>query len=274
MLESILEYQFLQNAIMASVLASIICGIIGVIIIEKKLTMMSSGVAHTAYGGVGLGYLLGFEPILGAMFFAVGSALGIGYFKRKGNIQSDISIALFWSFGMALGIVFIGFAPGYPPDMSTYLFGDILAVRRTDLILMAILTGVIVCIILSLYKDIKAYLFDCEFASIIGICTTFLEYLILILIAFSVVILIRIAGIILVLSLLTAPAAISSLLCKRLSSRMILSVILGFVFCFFGLWLSYMLNISSGACIVILSIICYMCTHIYIKLKKENQLLK
>lgn len=269
MLESIFKYQFLQNALLASVLASIICGIIGVIVIEKKLTMMSSGVAHTAYGGVGLGYLLGFEPIIGAFIFAFASALGIGYFKNKGNIQSDISIALFWSFGMALGIIFIGFALGYPPDMSTYLFGDILAVRSTDLILMVMLTIIISFVIVALFHDIKTFIFDPEFAKIIGIKTVFLEYLILILIAFSVVILIRIAGIILVLALLTAPAAISSVISNKFKVRMILSTVLCFVFCFFGLWISYGLNISSGACIVILSITSYIAVYLLKRIKEK-----
>lgn len=267
MLVNIFNYQFIQNAIIASVLASIICGIIGVIIIEKKLTMMSSGVAHTAYGGVGLGYLLGFEPIIGALVFAVTSALGIGFFKRKGNIQSDVSIALFWSFGMALGIVFIGFAPGYPPDMATYLFGDILAVRRPDLIFMSVITLVVVFVVISLYQDLKVFLFDNEFANVIGIKTKFLDYLVLILIALSVVILIHIAGIILVLALLTAPAAISSLLSRKLKSRMIISILLGLLFCLLGLWLSYIFNISSGACIVILSITVYALIYFFIRIK-------
>lgn len=269
MLESILKYQFLQNALMASVLASIICGLIGVIVIEKKLTMMSSGVAHTAYGGVGLGYLLGFEPIYGAFLFALASAFGIGYFKRKGNIQSDISIALFWSFGMALGIVFIGFAPGYPPDMSTYLFGDILAVRRQDLGFMAAMTGMTVFIIVALFEDWKAYLFDEEFATIIGIKTTFLDYLILALIALAVVIIIRIAGIILALALLTAPAATAALLSQKLSTRMILSTLLGLLFCVVGLWLSYVFHISSGACIVLLSIACYALVYLCKGIKRS-----
>ncbi|MFI3206496.1 MAG: metal ABC transporter permease [Clostridia bacterium] len=263
MLESILKYQFLQNALIASVLASILCGLIGVIVIEKKLTMMSSGVAHTAYGGVGLGYMLGFEPIYGAFLFALASAFGIGYFKRKGNIQSDISIALFWSFGMALGIVFVGFAPGYTPDMSTYLFGDILSVRRQDLIFMAIMTLITVFVVVALFEDWKAYLFDEEFASIIGIRTKFLEYLLLALIALAVVMLIRIAGIILVLALLTAPAATAGLLSNSLKFRMILSTVFGLFFCFVGLWLSYVFNISSGACIVILSIACYAVVYLF-----------
>ena len=114
MISAIFQYQFLQHAVIACVLASVVCGLIGVIIVEKKLIMMSGGIAHTAYGGVGLGYLCGFEPMLGAVMFSVGAAVGIGAIKRKGGVHTDIIIALFWSLGMALGTAFIGFMDSYP----------------------------------------------------------------------------------------------------------------------------------------------------------------
>ena len=160
MLEALFQYQFLQNAFIASVLGSIVCGIIGVIIVEKKLMMMSGGIAHTAYGGVGLGYLLGFEPIWGAMGFSVAAAIGVGAIKRRGGSGTDVIIAMFWSLGMALGIAFIGLAPGYPPNMESYLFGNILSVTRGDLLTMAILTGVIVALILIFYNNWNYRIFN------------------------------------------------------------------------------------------------------------------
>ena len=261
MISALFEYQFMQNAFIASILASIVCGIIGVIVVEKKLVMMSGGIAHTAYGGVGLGYLLGFEPIIGAFLFSVSAALGIGAIKRRGGVQSDVIIGLFWSLGMALGIVFIALMPGYPPDLNSYLFGNILSVTKADLYLMIILSFLVVFIVIALFNDWKAYLFDEEFASIIGIKTVFLEYLLLVLVAMTVVVLIRVAGIILVLALLTAPSAMASIFSKRLKSRMIFAVIFGVIFCISGLWISYKLNIASGACIVILSVVCYFFTY-------------
>lgn len=261
MIQALFEYQFMQNALIASLLASIVCGMIGVIVVEKKLVMMSGGIAHTAYGGVGLGYLLGFEPILGAFLFSVSAAIGIGVIKRKGGVQSDVIIGLFWSLGMALGIVFIALMPGYPPDISSYLFGNILSVTKADLYLMMILSFFVVFIIIALFHHWKAYLFDEEFASIIGIKTVFLEYLLLILVAMTVVVLIRIAGIILVLALLTSPSAMASVFTKKLKSRMIFAVFFGMFFCISGLWISYKLNIASGACIVILSVVCYFLTY-------------
>ncbi len=274
MLKALFEYRFLQNAFIASMLASIVCGIIGVIIVEKKLVMMSGGIAHTSYGGVGLGYLLGFEPIIGAFLFSIGAALGIGYIKRKGNARTDVVIGLFWSLGMALGILFIAVMPGYPPDMSSYLFGNILSVTKSDLKLMIILTFFVLFITVSLYNDWKVYLFDEEFASIIGKKTAFMEYLILVLIAMTVVVLIRVVGIILILALLTAPAATSAMLTNNLKNRMIYSIIIGIIYCFAGLWIAYEVNIASGASIIILSVICYSIIYIirsiYMKTEKKQ----
>ena len=257
MIDALLRYQFLQNALLSGILASIVCGIIGVIIVEKKLVMMSGGIAHTSYGGVGLGYLMGFEPIIGAFLFSICAALGIGYIKRKGGAHSDVVIGLFWSLGMALGILFIFLMPGYPPDLSSYLFGSILSVTKADLYLMICLTVIVTAVVIILFNDWKAYLFDEEFASIRGIKTTFLEYLLLVLIAMTVVVLIRVVGIILVLALLTAPAAAAGMLTQSLAKRMLYSVILGMIFCTAGLWISYEINIASGAAIVILSVLCY-----------------
>jgi len=269
MLSDIFNYQFIQNAVVASLLASIICGIIGVIIVEKKLVMMSGGIAHTSYGGVGLGYLLGFEPILGAFFISILAALGISYIRRNGKTQSDVIIGMFWSFGMALGILFISLMPGYPPDLSSYLFGSILSVTRTDLGLMAILTFIIVMAVILLFNYWKSYLFDEEFAAIIGIKTGFLEHLLFILIAMSVVVLIKVVGIVLVLALFTAPTAIAGLLTGKLVSRMILSVVVGSILCLSGLYISYALNIASGAAIVILSGISYMLVYLLVILHKK-----
>lgn len=253
MIEAIFKYQFLQNALIACVLASVVCGIIGVIIVEKKLVMMSGGIAHTAYGGVGLGYLIGVEPMLCAVGFSVLAALGIGGVKRRGKANADVIIALFWSVGMALGIAFIGFMKGYPPDMNSYLFGNILTVTKSDLVMMAALVAVVALIIIIFFNQWKTYLFDEEFAKIIGMNTAFLEYLLLILIALTVVVLIRVAGIILVLALLTAPAATAGMITHDLKKRILFASALGIVYCLAGLYVSYTFNIASGATIIIVS---------------------
>ncbi|MFA5659496.1 MAG: metal ABC transporter permease, partial [Oscillospiraceae bacterium] len=195
MLSSLFKYQYLQNAVIAGILACIVCGIIGVIIVEKSLVMMSGGIAHTSYGGVGLGYLLGIEPIIGAFAFSLCAALGIGVIKRKGKARSETVISLFWSLGMALGILFIGLTPGYPPDLTSYLFGNILAVTKSDIMLMFSLTVVVILIITLFFNSWKAYLFDEEFSQITGIKTALLEYILLSLIAMTIVVLIKVVGI-------------------------------------------------------------------------------
>jgi zinc transport system permease protein len=262
MISALMQYQFLQNALIAGLLSSIVCGVIGVIVIEKKLVMLSGGIAHTSYGGVGLGYLLGFEPILGAFLFAVGGALAIGRLSRRKETHSDVVIGLFWSFGMALGILFIALTPGYPPDMNSYLFGNILSVTRGDLLLMLSLTCLVVLAVAAFYDTWKAFLFDEEFSAVMGVRTDRLNDLLLILVAMTVVVLIRVVGIILVLALLTAPAAVAGLLTNSFGKRIAYSVLFGAIFCLAGLWLSYTLNIASGACIVILSAVCYFAVYL------------
>lgn len=257
MFSALFQYQFLQNAMLAAILASVVCGVIGVIIVEKKLLMLSGGIAHTAYGGVGLGYLLGFEPIWGAFLFAAASAIGIGTIRRKGGGRSDVIISLFWSLGMALGILFIALTPGYPPDMNSYLFGNILTVTRFNLAIMVGMTVLVLGVIFLFFQQWKAYLFDEEFTTILGLPVVWMEYLLLLLVAMAIVVLLRVAGIIMVLALLTAPAATASLLAKRLWTRMLYAVGLGILACTMGLWISYEWNIASGASIVILSVLIY-----------------
>lgn len=257
MILSFLQYSFMQNALAACLLASIVCALIGVIIVERKMVMLAGGIAHTAYGGVGLGYLCGFEPLLGAMGFSVLAALSIGFMKHRSKANSDILISLFWSFGMALGIIFVSLMPGYPPDMTSYLFGNILGVTRSDVLMMAILTAVVTLSIVVFFNDWKTFLFDTEFAKISGYRTGLMDYILLVLVALTAVTLIRAAGIILVIALLTAPAACAALFSHSLKGRIWLSVGFGVFFCLLGLFVSFLLNIPSGATIVIVAVLCY-----------------
>jgi zinc transport system permease protein len=174
--------------------------------------------------------------------------------RKKGGAYTDVIIALFWSLGMALGIVFIALTPGYPPDINSYLFGNILTVTRSNLRMMLVMTIIVLLVITIFFNDWKAYLFDEEFSSITGLATNFLEYTLLILVALTVVSLIRVVGIIMVIALLSAPAATAAFFSNRLRSRMILAVIIGMICCFSGLWISYTWNIASGAAIILISV--------------------
>jgi len=238
------SYNFFQNAFISAILASIVCGIIGTIIVEKKLVMMSGGIAHTSFGGIGLGYLLGFEPILGAFGFAVFAALSISSINRKARTNSDALVGIFWSVGMALGIFFVSLMPGYPPDMTSYLFGDILTVSDFSMNIMIIANIVVVASVVLLFNYWKVYLFDEEFASVLGIPTRLLENFLFIMIALTIVVLLKVVGIILVIALLTIPPAIAKLFTYDLKNIMIISSLLGVFFTVSGLFISYAFNIA------------------------------
>lgn len=253
MFDALLKYSFMQNALFGSLLASIACGIVGTIIVEKKLVMMSGGIAHISFGGVGMGYMLNFEPVIGALLFAISAALGVVVINRKTRINTDVIMGIFWSVGMALGVLFIAFTPGYPPDMSSYLFGDILTVSHIDLVIMLVFDILAVITVAAFYNYVKAYLFDEEFVSVLGISIPILDYLLFVLVAITIVILIRIVGIILVIALLTTPPAVSKMFSFNLKRIMAGSIVLSMFFCITGLWLSYELNIASGASIVLLA---------------------
>lgn len=260
MFEALIQYDFLQHAFIGAILASIACGIMGTIIIEKKLVMMTGGIAHASFGGIGLGYLLNFTPILGAFIFSLLASLGISTIESKIKANTDVLIAMFWSLGMALGILFISFTPGYPPDMSSYLFGDILTISSLDLVFIGILDLIIILILFSLFNYLKAFLFDAEFIETLGVNTKLLNLLIYIIISFTVVILIRLVGIILVLALLTTPVAIAKQYTSDFKKVIILSILLNVFFCLFGLGVSYVLNIASGAVIIIIAVFSYLLT--------------
>jgi len=249
----ILQYQFMQNAIIAGLLSAIACGVIGSFVVVKRMVSISGGIAHASFGGIGLGYLMGFNPVAGALAFSLGSALIMGTVSRKTRLSADTSIGVLWATGMALGVIFIGLAPGYAPDLFSYLFGNILTVPRSDIILMSIIDGVILLIVFMFWKEFSAISFDEEFAHIIGVPTFSLYLLLLCLIALTIVVLIRAVGIVLVIALVTIPAAIAYQFTKSLKKMMIMAVILGAVFTIAGLWLSYVLDIASGATIIIVS---------------------
>lgn len=276
MFKALFQYTFMQNAFFCSILISIACGIVGTIIIQKKLVMLSGGIAHTSFGGVGLGYLLGIEPIIGAFIFAIAAALGIGFISKRSNENSDVTTGIFWSAGMASGILFITFAPGYPPDMTSYLFGDILTVSRIDILLTLILDIFVLFLVISAYEYLRAYLFDEEFASVLKIKTGLINNLLLVIVAITIVILIRSVGIILVLALLTAPSAIARLFSNNLKTILLSSVFISVISCIAGLWLSYRFHIASGASIVLFSSFLYSSSFIIkkvmtIKNNKEIQ---
>jgi len=247
----VLQYEFMRNALIAGLLAAIACGIVGVYVVVKRVVFISGGIAHASFGGIGLGYFLGINPILGAMFFAIASALGMGLVTKRMRFPEDTAIGILWAMGMALGIIFISLTPGYAPNLFSYLFGNILTVPAFDLILMLILDVIIITLVILFYKEFLLLSFDEEFSTIVGVPTERLYLLLLCLIALTVVVLIRVVGIILVIALLTIPAALARQFTHSLKKMMLLSILAGAVFTFSGLWLSYLLDLASGATIIL-----------------------
>jgi len=251
MLEA-LQYEFMRNALAAGLLAAVACGIVGVYVVVKRIVFISGGIAHTSFGGIGLGYFLGINPIIGALLFALGASLTIGVVTRRTKLPEDTAIGVLWAMGMALGVVLIGLTPGYAPDLMSYLFGNILTVPPHDLMLMLVLDAVILGVVVALYKEYLVVSFDEEYATAIGMPVEKLWLLLLGMIALTVVILIRVVGMILVIALLTFPAAMARQFTHNMKTMMVLSVLLGALFTVGGLALSYSLRLPSGATIILL----------------------
>ena len=160
MLTDLFQYTFFTNALEASLLISILCGLAGTWIVARRLVFIAGGITHASFGGIGLGYFLGLNPLIGAAVFAVASANGMLFATRKGNLREDSAIGILWSLGMALGVLFIFLTPGYAPNLMTYLFGSLLTVGSAELNLMWLLAGVVVVFFALFYRVILTIAFD------------------------------------------------------------------------------------------------------------------
>lgn len=246
-----LKYDFMRNALAAGVAAALLCGIIGIYIVLNKIVFISDGIAHAAFGGIGLGYFLGYDPLAFGVASAVVTAIGIGAVSSRSKVSEDTAIGVFLATGMALGIMFLSLAQGYGRDLFGYLFGNILAVTRWDVAIICALTIVVVVIVIALYKELLVLSFDPIYGEAVGLPVQRLRLLLLCMVAFTVVVLIKIVGIILLIALLTIPGAISRQHLKGMPEIMAGAIILGIVFVIIGLAVSYFLNVPSGATIIL-----------------------
>ncbi|SFZ98549.1 Zinc ABC transporter, inner membrane permease protein ZnuB [hydrothermal vent metagenome] len=248
-----LSFEFIQHAIIAGILVSFAAGIIGSLIVVNRMVFLAGGMAHASYGGIGMAVYFGFPIFLGASLFAVVSAMIIASLTMSTRHRMDTFIGLIWAVGMAIGVIFIDLTPGYNVDMMSYLFGSLLAVSSQDIYFMATLLSVILLIITFWYRDILAVSYDSEYASLRGVNVKFFYTLILILSALTVVIAIKVVGLILVIAMLTIPVYIAEKLSNSLFSMMIISGIVATLFTLSGLWFSYTYNLTSGASIILIS---------------------
>ena len=261
MLETIwelLQFDFMRNALFAGVLVSIACGIIGTFVVINRIVFISGGIAHAAYGGIGLGYYLQINPIFGAIFFALLSALGMGLVVRKTAQRADSLIGVMWAVGMAIGIILIDLTPGYKSDLMSYLFGSILTVSQENLMIMLVLDIIILLVVSLFYKEFLAISFDPTFAMTRNVPVDSLYLLLIAAIALTVVMVMQVVGLILVIALLTIPAAIASQFLKDIKYIMVTAIILGMLFTTLGLIISYAFNVTSGATIILVSGTAYL----------------
>lgn len=253
----LLQYTFFQHALIGSLLASIVCGMVGTYIVTRRLVFISGGLTHASFGGIGIGLYAGISPLLSAAVFAVLSAFGVEWLSKRSEMREDSAIAVFWTLGMALGIIFTYLSPGFAPDLSSYLFGNILTIAVSDLLFLGIV-ALLTTLFFALYiRPIIAIAFDREFAASQGIRVRLFEYLLMMLIALSIVGCLRLVGIVLVISLLTIPQLTANLFTHSFTRIIWLSIGIGYLSCLGGFLLSYYLNVPSGASIIFFSIIIY-----------------
>lgn len=243
----IFQYKFLAHAALACLLCGIACGIIGTYVVCRRLVFLSGGITHASFGGIGMAYYFGANPLLGALIFSILSAWGIETFTSRKQIREDSAIGLIWSLGMAIGIIFIYLTPGYAPNLMSFLFGNILSVTSTDIVWMAIVDAVILLIFATMYRPILYVAFDREYARSQNFPTRIISYLMATLVAITIVISIRVVGIVLLISLLTIPAVIGNLISKSFSRILVYGSVIAALSAFAGLYISYKTNIPSGA---------------------------
>jgi len=253
-----LQLDFMRNALIAGVLVSIACGIIGTFVVVNRIVFISGGIAHAAYGGIGLGYFFQFNPVLGAIAFSLLVALGMGLVERKTQQRADTIIGVMWAMGMAIGIILIDLTPGYKADLMSYLFGSILTVPQETLGIMVLLNLIIMVMVSLFYKELLAISFDPIFAQTRNVPVDGLYLMLVGAIALTVVMVMQVVGLILVIALLTIPAAIAGQFVKDLKQMIIISCILGVIFTTIGLWISYFFNLTSGATIILVSGVVYL----------------
>lgn len=247
----ILSYQYMQNAILAGLLASLLCGFIGIFIVVNRIVFISGGLSHISFGGLGLAFYLNADPFLGAGISAVLASIVLGVTKESKVQRNDTLIGILWSMGMALGILFIYLKPGYSPDLTTYLFGNILTVSMNDIYFMIALNVLVLLLFGLSYHEIMAISFDKEFAKIKGVAVKQLNLIFYILTALTIVVLIEVVGIILIIALLTIPPSISLILSRSFKIIIILSMIVSLCMILGGLFISYQLDIPPGPAIII-----------------------
>lgn len=263
-----LHFDFMQNALLSSLLVSMICGVIGTLIVINRMVFIAGGIAHGSYGGIGLALYFGMAPMLGASLFALFLGAIIAYITHQNNARLDSLIGVIWAFGMALGIIMTDLTPGYNVDLMSYLFGAILSVSSEDLYGMGFVLILVLLFAILFYKQLLAMSFDAQFAKLRGINVRLLYFALVLMVALGVVIIIRAVGLILVIALLTIPPYIAEKFTNSVGAMMVVASILSALFCTVGLYLSYSFNLSGGASIILVATSTFFLQLLYSKFRQ------
>jgi len=257
-----LQFEFMRNALAAGILVSLVCGVIGTLVVVNRIVFLAGGIAHAAYGGIGLAFFMGWPYAAGTTSFSLLAAAAMAAVTLKAKHRADAMVGVIWAVGMAVGVILLDLTPGYHVDLMSYLFGSILAVPASDLWQMAAVGAGVILIVTWHYNDFLAMSYDDEFARLRNVPVTFLYCLLLGMIAVTVVMIIRVVGLILVIALLTIPPYIAEKFTGSLRSMMVASSALSCLFTLTGLWLSYLLNLTSGATIILVAAAGFLLAHL------------
>ncbi len=266
-----LQFEFMRNALAAGLLASVICGIMGTLVVVNRIVFLSGGIAHAAYGGIGLAFFFKWPYLLGTIGFSLFAAMVMAAISHTVKHRADTIIGVIWALGMAFGIILIDLTPGYNVDLMSYLFGSILTVPRSDLIIMAVVGVIMTILVVYYYQDLLAMSYDEEFARIRGVPVKKLYFGLIGMLAVAIVLVIQVVGLILIIALLTIPPFIVEKYANSLVQMMVASSLLGAVFTVSGLWISYHYNLTSGASIIMVSGIVFLISLVVDKIRVAGQ---
>ncbi len=273
-MDNLFEYSFVVRSLLGAFFASITAGLAGTYIVSRRLVFLSGGITHASFGGIGLGYYLGVNPVVGAALFGLGSALGMEYMSARGKMREDSAIGILWALGMAVGIIFIYLTPGYAPNLMSYLFGSILTVTNGDLIALGIISAVLIIYTALFYRTLLYISFDEHYARTFTRHVDLFKYVSVGLTGLAIVLNIRMAGVIMIIALLTIPANIIMLFTRKYLRIIVLSTVVSFVSISAGFAISWFTNLPTGATIVTVLVFFWLVARIVRSLKRSNRIEK
>ena len=254
----LLEYDFFSNALIGILIISVAAAIIGTYIISRRMVSIAGGVTHACFGGLGLGYFLGLNPIVMAMVFAVASSAGVEWLSARHRVREDSAIAVVWALGMAIGVLFVFMTPGYVPELNAFLFGNILTITTADLWAFAIYTLILILFFSLCYDKIVMCAFDRDFARVTGMPVRFITYTMTVMVAVCIVLTIKLVGIMLLMSMLSLPQMTAEVFFHRFKGMMIASVAVSVACSFVGLMISASIDVPCSAVIVLLMVVSFI----------------